>query len=101
MAKKGVDFGKVKEWLLAKGERAALGVCLFVGAALLVMGIMSGIKNSNTDWVTPFEKGAQDVTTRVANAEVEKPGRDIDKIPVWKKDDQPLPFPRAPLIPIA
>src|SRR5438445_9297949 len=96
----GFDMNKVKDFLVAKGERAGLAVCLLIGVGLLVMGIMSGMKNSTKDWSADYNQGAQRVKAAVDNAGEEPKAKDIGVIPVWRKDDQPVPILWASLIPI-
>src|SRR5437773_7456928 len=98
----GFDMNKVKDFLVAKGERAGLAVCLLIGVGLLVMGIMSGMKNSTKDWSIDFKKGADSIENAIRIAEVPKDLKDPPAIPAWPTGDQPVPIAgAADLIPIA
>jgi hypothetical protein len=98
--KGGVDFNKVKDFLVAKGERAGLIVCLLIGVGLLVLGVMNGMANSKKDWVKPFEQGAKAIEVAVRDAPIEEEMKGKYKIPIWKVGDRPVDFAAAPLIPI-
>jgi len=97
--KGGFDANKIKDFLVAKGERAGLVVCLVIGVGLLILGIMNGMKNSTKDWSVDFKKGADSIESAIRTATASDI-KDPPAIPPWPTHDQPLLINNAPWIPI-
>src|SRR5262245_13551008 len=99
MAKKSFDLRKIKDFLVDKGERLALGVCLLLGGGLLAYGIMIGASNSGKDYHTPINNEAIRLDAQRDGA---KPGPKEDIASKLKKPgvgwvrEDPLAYHAAP-----